>query len=269
VKAVIFDWAGTTVDFGSFEPVRAFVEIFKQSGVGITVAEAREPMGLGKFDHIASIMRMERVAREWQRVHQGPATTADVQRLYENFLPVQKAVLAQHSDIIPGTVETVAWLRERGIGIGSTTGYTRELMAVLAPLAGREGFAPDNVVCIDDVPAGRPAPWMLLKSAEQLGAYPIPAIVAVDDTTVGLEAARNAGAIAVGVALTGNALGLSREELAALSPDALSSGKQAAYQALQAASPDFIIDGVGDLPATFERIEALIAARTSQQVQTA
>ena len=30
IKAVIFDWAGTTIDFGSIAPVAAFVDLFKK-----------------------------------------------------------------------------------------------------------------------------------------------------------------------------------------------------------------------------------------------
>ena len=66
VRAVAFDWAGTMVDFGSRAPVTAFLEIFRASGVEITEAEAREPMGRGKFDHIATITRMPRVAAAWE-----------------------------------------------------------------------------------------------------------------------------------------------------------------------------------------------------------
>jgi phosphonoacetaldehyde hydrolase len=43
VQAVIFDWAGTTVDYGCFAPVQAFVEIFRIRGIDITIKEAREP----------------------------------------------------------------------------------------------------------------------------------------------------------------------------------------------------------------------------------
>ena len=46
IKAVIFDWAGTMIDFGSRAPMGAFVEVFGEFGVDLTVAEARGPMGL-------------------------------------------------------------------------------------------------------------------------------------------------------------------------------------------------------------------------------
>lgn len=44
--------------------------------------------------------------------------------------------------------------------IGSSTGYTQELMEIVAPIAALRGYAPDVMVCADDVPAGRPAPWL-------------------------------------------------------------------------------------------------------------
>lgn len=260
IGAVIFDWAGTTVDYGSIAPVTVFREIFRREGVEITTAEAREPMGRGKHDHIATIAAMPRVAAAWQSVHGAPATPDDVLRMYEQFLPLQKATLCQHADIIPGACEVLAWLRARGIKIGSTTGYTRALMAELMPLCRAAGFAPDNVVCADDVAAGRPAPWMLYQSAEALGVYPLSRVVAVDDTLVGIEAGRHAGAWTVGVAKSGNALGLSAAEIAALAPPELEAALAAARQQLAASRPDFIIDTVADLPAVIEQIEARLQA---------
>ena len=52
VKAVIFDWAGTLVDFGSIAPVIALSELFAKHGVSLTADEVRAPMGLLKRDHI-------------------------------------------------------------------------------------------------------------------------------------------------------------------------------------------------------------------------
>ena len=36
IQAVIFDWAGTTVDYGCFAPVQAFQEAFAHHGVPAT-----------------------------------------------------------------------------------------------------------------------------------------------------------------------------------------------------------------------------------------
>ncbi len=261
IRAVIFDWAGTTVDHGSLAPLRVFREIFRRQGVEITEAEAREPMGRGKLDHIATIAAMQRVSAAWEKAHGSPPTEADVQRMYQAFLPLQKDTLSQHADTIPGAIETANWLRACGIGIGSTTGYTRELMDVLVPLVKANGFAPDNLVCVDDVSRGRPAPWMLLRSAEQLDAYPISHCIAVDDTPIGIEAGHAAGMWTVAVAATGNALGLSVAELNALTETEREQRLAAARASFAPSQPDFTIDSVANLPSVVEEIERRLAAR--------
>ena len=81
-QAVIFDWAGTTVDYGSRAPTQAFIEIFRRRGIEITEPEARGPMGLTKRDHIAAIAALPRVARiwrlgamrQWRHCHESPGS---------------------------------------------------------------------------------------------------------------------------------------------------------------------------------------------------
>ncbi len=55
IEAVIFDWAGTTVDYGCFAPLEVFIKIFRKRGVKITDEEARKPMGLLKIDHVRAL----------------------------------------------------------------------------------------------------------------------------------------------------------------------------------------------------------------------
>ena len=66
IEAVIFDWAGTTVDFGCFAPVNVFIEIFKEVGIEVTMEEARLPMGMLKWDHIKTMLQMERISNLWR-----------------------------------------------------------------------------------------------------------------------------------------------------------------------------------------------------------
>ncbi|GDX92690.1 phosphonoacetaldehyde hydrolase [Planctomycetia bacterium] len=248
IQAVVFDWAGTTVDFGSRAPAQVFVEIFRRRGVGITVSEARGPMGRAKHEHIAAVLAMPRVSAEWQRVHGRPATEADVQAMYQDFLPLQKSVLADGSDVIAGIPDTVAWLRQRNIRVGSTTGYTRELMNVVAPLAARQGYIPDVIVCSDEVSAGRPAPWLNLRAAAELRTDSPLNVLVVDDTAVGIEAGKAAGMMTVAVSLTGNALGLSHEEVCQLSADDLNQRLREIEQEFRAVGADYVITSVAELP---------------------
>lgn len=65
-KAVIFDWAGTTVDYGCFAPVQAFVEVFCHFGIEPTMEEVRKPMGMLKRDHIRTMLQMKRIFGLWK-----------------------------------------------------------------------------------------------------------------------------------------------------------------------------------------------------------
>lgn len=247
MKAVLFDWAGTTVDHGSRAPTQVFLEIFRRRGIEITPAEARGPMGRAKRDHIAAVVALPRVAALWRERHGREPHDSDVTAMYEDFLPLQKETLARGSDVIRGIPETVSELRSLGLKIGSTTGYTRALMEVVAPLAARQGYAPDVVICSDDVPAGRPAPWMNFLAAQQLGVYPMREILVVDDTPVGIEAALNAGAVAVAVTRTGNALGLSERECDELSPDELRARLEAIEREFRSLGAHHILPSAADL----------------------
>ena len=77
IEAVIFDWAGTTVDYGCFAPVQAFITAFEEYGITPTFDEVREPMGMLKRDHIRTMMNMERIHEEWKRVHGKDFTEED------------------------------------------------------------------------------------------------------------------------------------------------------------------------------------------------
>lgn len=249
IRAVILDWAGVTVDHGSCAPAQAFVEVFRHEGIDLTVAEARGPMGRAKRDHILDLTRLPRVQELWIGRRGHAPTEADIQRMYDAFLPLQKELLARETTVISGVTAAVQMLRDRGLAVGSTTGYTRELMEIVVPMAARGGYRPDTVICADDVPEGRPAPWMNFRAAQDLGVYPMSSIVVVDDTRVGIEAGRNAGARTVGISRTGNAMGLSETDLNGLAPAERQQRLEAITRDFYAAGADAVLECVADLPA--------------------
>ena len=255
LTSVILDWAGTTVDHGSRAPAFVFQEVFRRRGVPITAAQARGPMGMAKREHIATIAAIPEVAAAWEEVHGGPCLDADVDAVYEEFLPLQLEVLRQYSDVIPGVAKAVADCRRKGLKIGSTTGYTRELMAVVSEAARAQGYEPDCVVCADDARRGRPAPFLLFQAAERLDVYPMATVVAVDDTPVGIAAGRNAGCWTVGVTRTGNGVGLSAEEVAGIPPGELERLCSSAEETLRAAGAHLIVESVADLIPALEELQ--------------
>ena len=184
-KAVVFDWAGTTVDFGCFAPARAFVDAFAEFGVDATVEEARAPMGLPKRDHIEAMLRTPRLAERWIALRGGPPTGADVDAIHEVFVPRSEDAAARRAALVPGVVDAVRALRARGVKIGSTTGYSRSIMERVLPAAAAQGYEPDTLVCADDLAESRPGPLAMYKCFVDLAVHPPGAVVKVDDTEPG------------------------------------------------------------------------------------
>ncbi len=256
IQAVIFDWAGTVIDFGSCGPIAAFVAAFEAVDFHITETEARAPMGRGKRDHIASVLRHADVADRWRRQHGCDADDVVVDEIYQRFLPLQLDVITQHCQLIDGVAEVCDRLASRGIKIGSTTGYTREIMDRIAPIAARAGFEPLHIGTSSDPCPGRPAPWLIYRNCEAMNVYPISGVVKVDDTTVGIEAGRNAGCRTVGVSGSGNLMGLRQADYEALEPGERARRVQIAERRLRDAGAHDVIETVADLPACLDRLEA-------------
>lgn len=254
VNAVVFDWAGTIVDFGSRAPMGAFVEVFRRFGVDISIDEARVPMGLPKWRHIQALGRIPRIAQAWREAKGRDFGDADVDAIYEVFVPLNAEVVTDYADLIPGAVETVAELRARGIKIGSTTGYTREIMERLVPIAAAQGFAPDNLVCAGDLPEGRPGALMMYRTFLDLQVWPAWSVVKVDDTEPGIAEGLAGGTWTVGVAASGNAMGLSLEEYEAYD-DTHFDRYVAAERRLARAGAHFVIGSVAELMDVVDEIE--------------
>jgi phosphonoacetaldehyde hydrolase len=263
---VIFDWAGTMVDFGCEAPVRALIEAFAAEGVTIDAAAARQDMGKAKRDHVTGLLAIPVVAAAWKARHGRAADGADIERLMERLGPLMREHAARASTLIPGARETFEQLRAAGLKIASSTGYTHEMMAPVLAHAAEQGYAPDHVLCSGDTPIGRPSPLMIYKACAELGVWPLSRVVKVDDAEAGIAEGRAAGAFTVGVA-SGNALGVSLEGLQAFSPAERASRIVSARQALLHAGADLVIDSVATLiPALELRDAANVFHRHEKEV---
>lgn len=259
LSAVVFDWAGTLVDFGSCAPMGAFVRLFEQFGIAVSIEQARGPMGVAKWNHIHALMQLPEVAAQWQAKHGRPSTDADVDHLYEVFTPMNAAVVPDFSDFIPGALDTVAAIRQRGLKVGSTTGYNRPIMAIVADIAARGGFVPDNLVCAGDLVTGRPTPLMMWRTFADLGVCWPSTVVKVDDTEVGIEEGLNAGTWTVGVSVSGNAMGLPLADWQGLQRQEQAQRREAASARLQGAGAHYVIDSIADLLPVLDQIQQRLA----------
>lgn len=261
LQAVIFDWAGTLVDFGSLAPTQIFVEAFSSFGIKISLKQARGPMGLSKWQHIRSLLNDPEIAYQWQQKHGKAPRAADIDALYARFMPMQIAKVGEYSQPIEGAAKTLSWLRQYGLKIGSCTGYPRQVLDVLLPLAAAQGIAPDHVVAGDELEAGgRPGPYMALANMLALKISHVAGCIKVDDTVPGVEEGIRAGIWTVGLSLSGNEVGCTRAELAQLSPQERTALKTLAEIRLRDAGAHYVIDSVNELPAVVEAIVARLAA---------
>lgn len=260
IQAVILDWAGTTVDFGSLAPVAAFTQLFAAQGVDLSLDEVRGPMGTEKREHIRRLCELPRVAAAWRNRRGALPNEAVIDQLYQDFAPLQIAAIRDSAQLIPRCREVVAALRGRGIRIGANTGYSREMLDALAGIAAEQGYRPDSSVCATEVPRGRPFPQMSLKNAIDLEVETVHACIKVDDTTPGIEEGLNAGMWTIAAAISGNEVGLSLADWEALSSAEQQQRRHAAYARLRASGAHYVIDSIADLLPYVEMIERRLAS---------
>ena len=260
LQAVILDWAGTTVDHGSLAPIRVLQKIFSDRGIEISEEEARRDMGVLKKDHIRALLGVPRIATRWEQRYQQTPGEKEVESLFADFVPQQMECLVECSTVISGVTDTVDSLRDRGLKIGSTTGYTRPLMDILLPHAARQGYAPDCAFCPDDVGAGRPYPWMIYENAVRMRVFPFEAVVKIGDTIADIEEGLNAGTWSVAVAQTGNMIGVTEEQWGVLPQDEQATRLEHAHRKLLDAGAHYVIDTLADIHLILDQIDARLEA---------
>lgn len=280
LEAVIFDWAGTTLDYGCYAPAVLFQKVFAQKGVPISMLEARKPMGKHKKVHLREIIMDQDVAKRWSAVHNRMPTDADVDKLFEEFQPQQMPLLVKYADLISGTLQTVEDCRKQGLKIGSTTGYTGKMMELLLTEAAEKGYVPDVTVCATGHYAlrnrkmqgpllglgeniSRPKPHMCNLNAYLLDVSDNSAVVKVGDTLDDIKEGKRAGMWTIALAGTGNEMylseeheGLTEEQIKQKNPKDYFNKLMAAYGSMAKEKPDFIVDSIRDVPTIIDLINS-------------
>ena len=258
-KLVIFDWAGTTVDYGSFAPVNAFDQAFREFGLEPTIDEIRAPMGLLKKDHIRTILEMPRLREQWIK-HYGFEPDSDaVEDIYQVFEKVLMQSLEKFAVPKPDTLKAVRRLREMGLFIGSTTGYTDKMMDVVRRRSAELGYTPDMCFTPDAVDGmGRPYPYMIYENMFYFHISSVEEVVKIGDTVSDIREGKQAGVCSLGVLEGSSIIGLSKEEYDALSGDERENICDKARQKFYAAGADDVLLNLEQLPKWIEDQTATI-----------
>ncbi len=215
IQLVVFDIAGTTVrDTGNV--AKAFIDAFNAFNIDVPVTTVNQVMGFRKIDAIRMLLPGENGLLA-ERVHE--AFTRNMLAWYENDPELTP---------LPEVEAVFLLLKQCGIKIALNTGFTRAVTnAILQRLQWNVPETIDMVVCSDEVPEGRPQPFMIETIMKQLGISDSKAVVKVGDTKVDVEEGRNA---ACGLVVSVTTGAYSRSEL-------------------ELCKPDYIIDSMAGLPA--------------------
>lgn len=256
IECVILDWAGTAVDYGCFAPVSAFIESFRTLGLEVSAAETRAHMGLTKIEEIRALFRIDHVSQAFREKYGRDYNENDIQSCYAEFQRLLFSTLRNYSGPIAHVVETIDTLRGMGILIGSTTGYTQEMMDIVIPSAAEQGYKVDNCVTSDNLPAGRPAPYMIYKNMCDLAIPSRFSVVKYGDTISDIKEGVNAGVWSVGVILGSNELGLTEEEVQNMPEEELKARMLEVRYRMYAAGAHYVVDSIKELPALINAINA-------------
>jgi len=216
-QLVACDMAGTTIDEHG-DVYRALALSVEENGVSTTEEDVQTWMGADKVEAITALLRIGGHA----------ADDATVAKSFQRFLTIlDEFYTADPPTALPGVEDALRGLRERGVKVALTTGFSADVAGPLLEslnwrladdaAAADAALVLDAVVTSDEVGAGRPAPFMIHRAMERTGVLDVREVIAAGDTVVDLLAAHHAGVRGVGV-LTGK---LGREELAAQPHEAI------------------------------------------------
>ena len=180
VELVVFDLAGTTVEDRG-QVAEAFTSALAEHGVSVTPEQLRAVRGASKRQ---AVLRF---------VPEGPERARRAEEVYAAFRAHLQRLYAEKVRAIPGAEETFAWLRERGIRVALNTGIDRDITGLLLGALGWGRDSVDVVICGDEVPQGRPAPYLIFRAMEATSTWSVHRVLNVGDTVLDLEAAQNVG----------------------------------------------------------------------------
>jgi phosphonatase-like hydrolase len=214
-KLVVFDIAGTTVrDKGNV--ANTFLAAFIKHGLEVSREDANWVMGYRKMEAIR--MLLDKLYPEMQN------KDGMVKAIHDSFEEIMLEFYMSDKDLapFPQSEEVFRWLHANGVKVALNTGFTRFVTeGILYRLGWKDNAMIDAVICSDEVPEGRPSPFMIRELMHKFNLSDPADVVKVGDTEVDVLEGRNAGCGKVISVTTG---AYSRADLESYGPDAVLDG---------------------------------------------
>lgn len=185
IELVVFDLAGTTIEDRGQVP-ETFTTVLRAHGIDVTDEALRAARGASKREVIFRFVK-----------EQFPGVQSDVfartDQIYDEF---RELLARKYTDgrigAVPGAVDTFTWLHKHGVKAAVNTGFDRAITETILGALGWGKGTVDAVVCSNDVPQGRPAPYMIFRAMEATGVISVHRVACVGDTVLDLQAGWNA-----------------------------------------------------------------------------
>lgn len=182
IRAVAWDIDGTLVDS---EPLHLRTLLSTCSSYGVDISDLADDKFIGVNLHGV-----------WQALkHRFPPTLpmqSWIDELNNKFVEKTDAL-----DLIPYVKEVVSELSRRGIRQVAVSNSSRPVVDANLLAAGISQFM-DFTLSLDDVPIGKPSPVPYNMAVEKLG-IPLDEIIVVEDSLSGIQSAKAAGLLVLGL----------------------------------------------------------------------
>jgi phosphonatase-like hydrolase len=188
IQLVVFDMAGTTVKDRDNVHI-ALMNAMLKGGYEVSRKEANDVMGYPKPYAILELLKVK-------EPDQSKINDDLVDQLHQHFLAEMLDFYENDPSVEP--VEDAEFvfkaLHDAGIKIGLDTGFSKDIAETIVKRLGwLENGLIDTLVASDEVPAGRPEPFMIHKIMEMNGIKDVKNVVKVGDTISDLLEGKNTG----------------------------------------------------------------------------
>lgn len=208
IDAVIFDLAGTVIDFGSMATIQSMKKIFADKKIILKNETIKEDMGINKKKHIIKILNKKIVKKKWLKIYKKRISQNDLDNMSKKFDLYLVKYVKENLNVIPNAQKIFKILKKNNIKTAVTTGYSKKIVKIIINYLKKNNINFDNIVCDDDVRNGRPYPEMCKKNLKKLNVRP-KNVIKIDDSVSGVIEGKKSNLISIGLIFTGIQFGFS------------------------------------------------------------